>query len=66
MDRDIYVVSKNVYGRSLLYPDCKQSRLFCQLCGTETITPHMLGCISEMGFEVVERMVGNPALAVSA
>ena len=50
---------RNVYGNETVYPKCDQSRLFCDLLNTKTLTPRHIGIISRMGyqFEVATEMI---------
>lgn len=37
----LYVKIKNVFGNELMYPDCPNSKLICDLAGTKTITDEL-------------------------
>jgi hypothetical protein len=46
----ITVKIKSVYGIAQAYPACSQSKLFCELTGTKTLTKSALQTIQRLGF----------------
>ena len=48
----IIVKIKSVYGMPQAYPACPQSKLFCELTGTKTLTKSALQTIQRLGFTV--------------
>jgi hypothetical protein len=46
------------HGQLALYPACPLSKLFCELCGTKTFTPHMVDKVAALGYEL--NRVYNP------
>lgn len=54
----IIVHPENVYGQLALYPACPKAKLFCELCGTKTFTPHMVDKVLALGYEL--HRVYNP------
>jgi len=49
---DIYVEIKNVYGKDLVYPACKTSKLLCELTGTKTISRENIKVIMDLGYNI--------------
>jgi hypothetical protein len=55
----IYVKTKNVYGRELVYPSCHLSEKFARLLGVKSFSDNQLTCILELGYKIEEdRQVG--------
>ena len=50
----IYVERKNVYGNELIYPVCKQAKLFALLSGEETLSDGAIFQIKRLGCSVKE------------
>jgi hypothetical protein len=48
----LYVKIKNVYGNELMYPDCPNSKLICDLAGTKTITPALKSKLLSGGYKL--------------
>jgi hypothetical protein len=48
--KTITVKIKQVYGNTVAYPVCEQSRLLAQLAGTTTLTIQALKTIKALGF----------------
>ena len=51
----ITVKIKSVYGIMQAYPACPQSRLFCDLTGTKTLTRSALESIKKLGFAIEQQ-----------
>ena len=51
----ITIKTKSVYGIMQAYPACPQSRLFCDLTGTKTLTRAALESIKKLGFEIEQQ-----------
>lgn len=55
----IYVKTKNVYGRELVYPSCHLSVKFAQLLNVKSFSDNQLRAILELGYKIEEdRQVG--------
>lgn len=55
----IYVKTKNVYGRELVYPSCHLSEKFARLLGVKSFSDNQLRDIIELGYLIEEdRQVG--------
>ena len=50
----IYVERKNVYGNELIYPVCKQAKLFALLSGKETLSDITIHQVKQLGYSVRE------------
>tara|TARA_R100001591_G_scaffold20167_1_gene28408 strand:+ start:636 stop:836 length:201 start_codon:yes stop_codon:yes gene_type:complete len=50
----IYVERKNVYGNELIYPVCKQAKLFALLSGKETLSDITIHQVKQLGYSVKE------------
>lgn len=48
----IKVSIKSVYGNILIYPECEQSKLFCQLTGNKTLLQKDLNVIKKLGYQI--------------
>jgi len=48
----ITIKTKSVYGIVQAYPACPQSKLFCELTGTKTLTKSALQTIQRLGFTI--------------
>ena len=50
---------KDVYGQTLVYPECKTSEIFASMIGTKTLTEKSLQHIAQLGykFEIVSGRV---------
>ena len=59
MGSTIYVKTKNVYGRELVYPSCHLSEKFARLLGVKSFSDNQLRDILELGYKIEEdRQVG--------
>lgn len=59
MKTTIYVKTKNVYGRELVYPSCHISEKFARLLGVKSFSDNQLKDILGLGYLVEEdRQVG--------
>lgn len=58
----IIVTIKNVYGNELVYPVCPKARLFAEMVGTKTLTPHQLTKIEALGYTIVQSTLPMRAL----
>lgn len=54
MSKTIFVKTKNVYGKELIYPVCKQAELFAALAKTKTLSDNDLVKIIELGYQILE------------
>ena len=52
----IYVKRKNVYGNELIYPVCKQAKLFASLFGKETLSYVTIHQVKQLGYSVREHI----------
>jgi hypothetical protein len=56
----ILIREKTVWGKDIFYPVCDLSKMFCELAGTETLTPWMLRTIKDTGFfDICEELKGG-------
>ena len=55
---EIHVIIKSVYGREMVYPDCINSRLLCDIARQSTLTENTLQCAADMGYRIVPRHSG--------
>ena len=51
----ITIKTKSVYGIMQAYPACPQSKIFCDLTGTKTLTRAALEAIKKLGFEIEQQ-----------
>jgi hypothetical protein len=51
----ITIKTKSVYGIMQAYPACPQSKLFCDLTGTKTLTRSALESIKKLGFAIEQQ-----------
>jgi hypothetical protein len=59
MGSTMYVKTKNVYGRELVYPSCMISEKFARLLGVKSFSDNQLRDIIELGYKIEEdRQVG--------
>ena len=49
---DIYLDKKNVYGKTLYYPNCKRSQDLAKFRGTKTFSLLDALTLQEIGFEI--------------
>lgn len=49
----IVVRLKTNYGSQVIYPSCDKAKTFAKLLNQETLTPHNIRVIKELGYEVV-------------
>ena len=49
---NIFVTVSSNYGTESIYPACAQSRLFCELARTKTLTRAALATIKKLGYAV--------------
>ena len=50
MEKHIFVVVKNVYGRDTIYPHCDKAKFFAELAGTTTLTATAIAAIKRHGY----------------
>lgn len=50
--RKINLVSKSVYGKEMLYPNCEHSRVLCEIMKSKTVPEHQVNLIRELGYAV--------------
>lgn len=48
----IQVIVREVYGKPLIYPHCKDAKLFAALVNKLTLSPERLAVIENLGYEV--------------
>ena len=59
MSKTMFVKTKNVYGRELVYPSCHLAVKFAQLLNVKTFSDNQLSHIIELGYKIEEdRQVG--------
>jgi len=46
---DLIVEKRSVYGETKIYPICETSKVFAEIAGTKTLTPHTIDCIKRLG-----------------
>jgi hypothetical protein len=44
---------KSVYGRDMVYPNCPQSTLFCELAQTKILTNRMIHTLQRAGYKLL-------------
>ena len=49
---EITIKSKDVYGRTLYYPECKRAELFARLTNKTTLTPETLAIVKKLGYTI--------------
>jgi hypothetical protein len=49
----VELIKRNVYGKELLYPQCKNAKIFANIAGTKTISTYILHEIKNLGIHVV-------------
>jgi len=49
--RTLYIIIKQVYGKDTVYPNCDDSRVFCQLLGRKTLTESDMRHIRTLGYQ---------------
>lgn len=58
--KTIYVKSKNVYGRELIYPSCHIAEKFARLLGVRSFSDNQIAGIIELGYQIEEdRQIGT-------
>jgi hypothetical protein len=55
MENKIFITSKNVYGRTLYYPDCDTSKMFLMIQGGKTLSLYTLSVLENKGFAIKEK-----------
>ena len=50
----IKVEIKQNFGKDVVYPICKEAKLFALIAGTETLTSLVLKRIQCLGYEIIE------------
>ena len=59
MGSTMYVTTKNVYGRELVYPSCMISEKFARLLNVKSFSDNQLRAILDLGYKIEEdRQVG--------
>ena len=59
MGSTMYVKTKNVYGRELVYPSCMISEKFARLLNVKSFSDNQLRAILDLGYKIEEdRQVG--------
>lgn len=48
----LFFIQKNVYGKTLFYPDDKWSTSICQVNGSKTLTETQLKALIQGGFSI--------------
>lgn len=62
MSKSITVKFTSHYGKTAVYPVCKDAYIFARLGGTKTLTLSALKLIEELGYTIQEKM--RPAMPV--
>ena len=52
MENQLKIHVKNVYGRELLYPQCKQSMLITDLLNVKTLSHFHIVKLKQLGYEI--------------
>lgn len=55
MEKTIVVKTKNVYGKELVYPVCKDAVLFAYLANSKTLTDNSIATILSLGYKILEQ-----------
>ena len=55
MQKFVYVKIKNVYGKELVYPDCKVSEIIAKLSNKKTLNDNDLLAMEELGYTLATR-----------
>lgn len=59
MSKTMFVKTKNVYGRELVYPSCMISEKFARLLNVKSFSDNQLRAILDLGYKIEEdRQVG--------
>ena len=48
---DLVVEKKNVYGVDRFYPVCEKSKILCNIAGTKTFLPDVIGKLKTLGYQ---------------
>ena len=48
----LIVSVREVYGNTLVYPECDDSRTFAKIAGATTLTPEVLRLIKVLGYDI--------------
>jgi len=62
MNNEIYLKSKTVYGKNLIYPDCDTARIFLNLTHSKTFSDFEIGSIKKLGYKVFLNWKGGTML----
>ena len=49
---NITVEQRQIYGNTFFYPACEQSKLFCKLTDSKTLTRRAIDTIKELGYKI--------------
>ena len=55
MEKNLYVTSKDNFGREDFYPDCETSKFFCSIHGTKIIPPALMRVLKSKEFTFTVR-----------
>ena len=50
----IQITIKNVYGKELIYPMCKTSKVFSDIAKTKTLSIEVLRSLKSIGYTITE------------
>lgn len=50
--RNVKVTLGYQYGQEVIYPACDDSRIFCQIAGTKTMTRQLVDQVKSLGYRV--------------
>jgi len=62
MQVNLYLNKREVYGNTVYYPACTNSKLLAQIAGTKTLTQYALSRAVLMGYELLEADSGTSLL----
>lgn len=57
MKKVIKVETKNVYGKTLIYPICNFAKLLCGIANTKTFTDNMLKLLKRDGYLFIDERI---------
>jgi len=61
--KTIKIIIKSVYGKDMVYPNCEDSKTFCDMLGRKTLTERDLSYIRVLGYQFE---VTTPTLTYTA
>lgn len=55
----IQITIRNVYGNEQAYPVCDAAKLFAEIAGSKTLTPHTLNRVKRLGYQIEVVALGH-------